>query len=411
MSENKILILNTDVDYIAKEEPTRRIVEVALHAPKVSQSYERPKLNLSLVIDCSGSMSGGKLEYVKTAVFHLLDLLGEEDIVSVVAFDTHVETLVYRHNVTDNNRLMMKEQVRRLQPGSSTNLSGGWLRGCHCVAEGLDEAMISRTFLLTDGLANVGIVDIEELGFHSQEIHNRGISTSTFGVGRDYNEFLLERMATLGGGNYYYIESPIMIEDIFMRELENLFTISLRDIEIIIPPFPHIKMNIPGKWKMVKRRQKTHVYIGYVGSDQIREVYLDLPLPAQKGGDKLPINIKIIAKDENNQIIEETGEVVFQYISKEELASKPVNHTVLSLFSLVDVASIAEEALEFERRGERQKALDLMQYRLQEAVPYLASEEVSDYLAYMDQLSRGMDEFERKRRHSQFYHNKQRKQR
>jgi hypothetical protein len=40
MSENKILILNTDVDYIAKEEPTRRIVEVALHAPKVSQSYE-----------------------------------------------------------------------------------------------------------------------------------------------------------------------------------------------------------------------------------------------------------------------------------------------------------------------------------------------------------------------------------
>ena len=64
---------------------------------------------------------------------------------------------------------------------------------------------VNRTLLLTDGLANVGITDVAELTHHASELRARGVSTSTFGVGNDFNEELLQGMAQAGGGHFYDI--------------------------------------------------------------------------------------------------------------------------------------------------------------------------------------------------------------
>ncbi|MEJ7695557.1 MAG: hypothetical protein WKF78_02630 [Candidatus Limnocylindrales bacterium] len=73
----------------------------------------------------------------------------------------------------------------------STNLSAGWLRGCEQVAERLTQEGVDRVLLLTDGLANVGITDAAELANHAGELRARGVTTTTFGVGNDFDEALL----------------------------------------------------------------------------------------------------------------------------------------------------------------------------------------------------------------------------
>ena len=78
------------------------------------------------------------------------------------------------------------EAVERLaDPPSrgSTNLGEGWLRGCEQVAAHLTTSGVDRCLLLTDGLANVGITDAGELAAHAAALRDRGVSTSTFGVG------------------------------------------------------------------------------------------------------------------------------------------------------------------------------------------------------------------------------------
>ena len=93
------------------------------------------------------------------------------------------------------------------------------MRGCEQVALHVGGDVVSRTLLLTDGLANVGVTDRFELETHAAELRRRGVATSTFGVGHDFDEALLEAMATAGGGNFYYIEDARQIADFMTSEL------------------------------------------------------------------------------------------------------------------------------------------------------------------------------------------------
>lgn len=103
------------------------------------------------------------------------------------------------------------DAIHRVAARGMTDLSGGWLCGCELVASELMELGVNRTLLLTDGLANRGITTLEELEPHAAELRKRGVSTSTFGVGDNFNEVLLQAMAEAGGGQSYDIATPEQI--------------------------------------------------------------------------------------------------------------------------------------------------------------------------------------------------------
>ena len=203
----------------------------------------RTPLNLCLVIDRSGSMEGPPLDYVKQACAYVVDLLGPNDILSIVTFEETVDVLMPPQRVTDKERI--KDGVQRLMPGNTTNLYDGLLLGMQQVLTITDPGRATRLVVLTDGDPTAGIKDFTALVAHAGEIKARGITCTFLGFGPDYNEELLASMAKKAGGNYYYIPQPNLIPEVFRTELEKLMTVTARNLKLIVKLSRWVSMRGP----------------------------------------------------------------------------------------------------------------------------------------------------------------------
>ena len=160
------------------------LVRVQAPDPDPSQNKVRKPYHLSLVIDRSGSMSGEPLIEAVRCAQHIIDRLDANDVASLVIFDDHVRTLVAAKPVGDRKALHVA--LAQIHSGGSTNLYGGWKAGMETLLPEAEKAALSRVILLSDGNANVGeTTETSEIATFCAEAAEKGISTSTYGLGRD----------------------------------------------------------------------------------------------------------------------------------------------------------------------------------------------------------------------------------
>ncbi|MGH7514654.1 MAG: vWA domain-containing protein [Gemmatimonadales bacterium] len=196
----------------------------------------RAPINVSLVLDRSGSMSGAPLEAAKGAAARFASFLGPQDRIAVVVFDDGVRTIF---GPAAGGSEAAAEAIARVQAGGSTNLSGGWLKGRTLVEQGWVEGT-NRVVLLTDGQANQGIVEPTRLVGLAHHAAEGRVSTTCMGFGRDFNEDLLESMASAGAGNYWYVESNDQMAGIFDGEIEGLVALAAQNVEV------EVRLSHPG---------------------------------------------------------------------------------------------------------------------------------------------------------------------
>jgi Ca-activated chloride channel family protein len=226
---------------VASDASTTLDIIVRITAPEAETNIERPTLNIGLVIDRSGSMSGKKIEYARQAACYAVEQLLPTDRVSVIIYDTQVETLIPSTLVQDKARIIRK--IKRLQTGSSTALHAGWLQGGIQVSKHLNPQHLNRVLLLSDGLANVGETNPDVIASDVHGLSKRGVSTTTLGIGDNYNEDLMEAIAKSGDGNYYYIQSPEQLPNIFTKELLGLVSMFGTVVTLGVEPIAGVTLD------------------------------------------------------------------------------------------------------------------------------------------------------------------------
>jgi len=403
------LTLSAECDrrLVAIEVSSQRMVEWTVIAPEQPRPNSRAPLNLALVLDRSGSMQGDKLRYVQQAAGHVLDLLDERDRVAVVAYDDQVTLIAKSEPITERNRAELKRKINELRPGGWTDLSGGWLTGCQEVAAHQAFDGINRALLLTDGLANRGITDIEELTHHARELRKRGVATSTFGVGLDFNEHLLEALAEQGGGHFYYIERPDQIPDVFRRELGELLTVVAREVFLQIGIPRGVAVELLGDLPHERQSDRLRIFLGDVCAGERRTLYTRALTPPDAPGTSVVLRGELGFADLDGRTATVGTELAFSYTREAEVLLAPLYEAILQRAGEVELAAATAQALKLERAGQRQQAQAVVQQALAAHSPHMPAPVAAAYQALAGAIEQGLSEDQRKQTHFAAYRKRQ----
>jgi Ca-activated chloride channel family protein len=191
----------------------------------------RTPLNVALVIDRSGSMGDGKLDEAKRCAYDFFCRMSGEDRVAVVVYDHHVRTLLPLTTV-DAARMQIKQLLEQVKTGGYTALHEGWLRGAELLAPHAGRTAVNHVVLLTDGQANRGLTDVSEICAQVGALAAAGVTTTTVGLGADFNEELLTAMATAGRGRAHYGERAVDLAETFESEIGLLSHLQWRDVRV-----------------------------------------------------------------------------------------------------------------------------------------------------------------------------------
>ena len=219
------------------------------------QTHKVTPKRLSLVVDRSGSMHGQPLSEALKCVSHIADRMTAVDQMAVVVYDDAVDALVPLMPMMSAQAI--HQAIAHVHSGGCTNLFGGWEEGAKQLEGGTKES-ISRVLLLSDGQANRGLVEVSVIEHYCKEWLAKGVSTTTVGLGRSFNEELMIAMARAGGGQQYYGQTASDLYDSFDEEFSLLQALCLRQLDlklipgsgVIVEPVGLVQQNPDGSYRL-----------------------------------------------------------------------------------------------------------------------------------------------------------------
>ncbi len=209
---------------------TQQLVYVLIEAvPGEGMAQVQMPLNLSLVLDKSGSMSGNKIQNLREAAKLVVDRLGPADTISIVAFSDRKYLIAESQPVVD--QLDLKKKIDRIRDGGGTAISGGMGQGLAELDKALAPDRVSRMLLLTDGQTFGDEKQCLKLG---KKAGDSGIVVSALGLGDDWNEDLLDDIAEASGGVADFIDSPDKIVSFFEQAVKSMQDTVVQNAKLVL---------------------------------------------------------------------------------------------------------------------------------------------------------------------------------
>lgn len=328
--------------------------------PAAKSGTPRRPLNLSLVLDRSGSMGGTPLRQAIKAAKALVDELTDKDLLSVVTFDDEISTIVPPAYVQDKKAV--KASIDKVHAGGTTNLHGGWQEGGKHVGKKFSQQLVNRVLLLTDGHANVGVTDTPSLVQRAQAKAGEGVATTTLGFGTSFNEDLLIAMARAGEGNYYYIESHEDLEQVFHIELEGLASVCGQNLVVKIEPEAVVESALVlNQYRTEEKGRALSVTVGDVYAVEEKVLALDLALRPGATG---PFPIARITYTyqvlEDGALKDVRGELVVRAEAVTDAAGAP-DLSIVGQAVRLRAAKAKDEAVELADKGKLKDAAQKLQ--------------------------------------------------
>lgn len=286
------------------------LVEIAPDQQAAQPPQRRDsRLNLTLVLDHSNSMNGARLDRVKSAAQQIIDQLGEHDVLSVIGFNDRATVIIPATSVTD--KAALKARVSLMSASGGTEIFQGLQAGLEQNRRFLAPRLVNHILLLTDGNTFGDEQQSLELAASAAEL---GISISTMGLGREWNDQFLDELASKTGGASRFVSSSSVVARFLNDHIRSLSNIFAERVQLSIAPDPDIRLE--SAFKLAPSPQPMETAQGFipVGSLQYNRaisalVQLEIPPGLQPG-------FRTVAR------IAASGDILDQRITHQQLVAE-----------------------------------------------------------------------------------------
>ena len=336
--------------------PQTVFLKVGLTGFSLPEQGFRPSVNVAIVIDKSGSMSGERIDRAKEAAIMAVNGLGGNDIVSIIAFDNTVEVVTPATKVTDKAPIF--QAIRNIRAVGGTGLFAGVSKGAAEVRKFFDKNRVNRVILLSDGKANIGPSSPSELGQLGSLLARDGISVTTIGLGTDYNEDLMTQLAAYSDGNHAFVENARDLARVFQHEFRDVGAVVAQEVALTIRLKRGVRaLRILGREGEI-RDGVVRLGMNQLYSQQEKYVVLEVEVPAGKVGENfnlaaVDVSYLNMQSKSNDKL---TRSVTVSYTESEDSVAKATDKK--AMVSAVQQVSnlMSKEALDLRDKGQYEDA-------------------------------------------------------
>lgn len=260
------------------------VARIGLAAKKRSAT-QRPPVNLVLLVDTSGSMEGKAIADARAASLALLDSLTKEDRFGVVVFDSKAEVLLPSTKLDDADVKELRAKIGAMKANGTTDMTAGLRLAIHEVSRSLEKEGVNRIVLVGDGVPNDDRQVLSLVG----EATAKGVSITSLGLGNDYDETLMGRIAQQSGGRFFYVEDSAKVASFFAEEVTRLHKVVARNAVLEIKTGPGIAVQSVVGRPMRTIEHGVSVNLGDMSLGEQQEIVVELAGTPAKDGSNVEV--------------------------------------------------------------------------------------------------------------------------
>lgn len=223
-------LLDVHVSYAPADDVDKYRLQVGVQSFPV----KRPKMSLTFVVDTSSSLIGPGIERERAAIKAIAGKLSSGDRVSFVVWANEDAVLLEDHEIEGPNDPELVAAAAGLAPGGGSDLHSGLTHGYALAEQTAQSDRLSRVVLISDGGANIGVVDRTLIAEKAKKGDDQGIYLVGIGVGpaQGYSDALMNTVTDEGRGAYVYIDSVAEADAVLGGRFDEVMDIAARAVEV-----------------------------------------------------------------------------------------------------------------------------------------------------------------------------------
>ena len=321
--------------------------------PDASADFGKLPLNLVLVLDISGSMYGEKLERAKEAACLLVEGLSKNDFLSLVVFNDSAKVIISRKKVEDKSAFFSR--IKGINADDGTRMDTGMGAGLKEMREA-STSSVNRMLLFTDGQTD----GEDECLRIARQVAQGKLAVSTFGIGDDYNEELLQEISRITLGGAYPLQHPEQIKELFINELKSATSIGFTAASLTLQLAKGVALEevhriVPNIAKIDLPATDDRTYLADIGSLDKTDTTcfgIKLTLPARSAGQVriAQVTSKYDVPSVGISQATEKCDVIVEYTKDRDLCGR-IDKEVIGYFDQLSAQQLVEQAAKAAQAG------------------------------------------------------------
>ncbi|CAF0828047.1 unnamed protein product [Didymodactylos carnosus] len=326
----------------------------------IGETTKRAPINLVLILDRSGSMRHNqKIIFAKRAISSVLNLLHDDDVVHLVAYDS--EASIIFENARASARQALHPVIDKIETGGSTNISGGIDVGANLLEKYTYHGFSRRMFVFSDGHANIGLKTRGELTNLVAGYNKKGIITDSFGIGADFDAEIMKGIADSGGAKFFFLESAQVIESLVTKALMSVFAVCGSQARLIVRgQNGAVVTKIWGHENIIAGAS-----LGDLHNNNMRSILCEFTTagtakPSEAEVETLAYELRYNRPHEpNGEAIVIKGTLLLRFVEDESLVTK-IDPRVKCMHTIQMAADMDSKTAQLVKEGKTKEAVDLV---------------------------------------------------